>query len=90
MPRPFSDISQWEKEGCELYEEIPWFDDPELNWIKERFEQHFKRMHSFSLKLIQCFALGLGKNEDYFDAWFKDECSSTFRGIHNKPRDDVP
>ena len=34
MPRPFSDISSWEKEGCKLYEEIPWFEDPELEWIR--------------------------------------------------------
>jgi len=45
-------------------------------------------MHSFSLKLIQCFAVGLGKQADYFDKWFKDECSSTFRAIHYKSREE--
>jgi len=43
-------------------------------------------MHSLSLKIISCMAVGLGKGEDYFNPWFKDECSSTFRAIHYNPR----
>ena len=30
---------------------------------------------------------GLGKDADYFDPWFKNECSSTFRTIHYLRRD---
>lgn len=30
--------------------------------------------------------MGLGKNADYFDSWFAEECSSVWRGIHYKPR----
>ena len=30
---------------------------------------------------------GLGKDADYFDPWFKNECASTFRTIHYLPRD---
>ena len=30
MPRPLEDISDWEREGCPLYEFIPWVDsDPD-------------------------------------------------------------
>lgn len=88
MPRPFTDISDWEKEGCKMYEAIPWIDDPEIEWIRLVFEKHFKVMHAFALRLVRCFAIGLGKSENFFDPWFKDECSSTFRGIHYKPRGD--
>ena len=43
-------------------------------------------MHGFAIKLLRYFAIGLGKSEDYFDPWFKNECGSTFRAIHYKPR----
>ena len=43
-------------------------------------------MHGLAMKLISCFGIGLGKRADYFDPWFKSQCSSTFRGIHYKPR----
>ena len=44
-------------------------------------------MHKLSIDIIRCLAIGLGKREDYFDAWFNDQCSSTMRAIHYKPRD---
>jgi len=44
-------------------------------------------MHNLASTLISCLAIGLGKSEDYFDPWFKDECSSTMRGIHYNTRD---
>ena len=88
MPRPLSDISEWERKGCPLYEFIPWVTTTkEHDWILESFQAYFKNMHTISLKLLRCLALGLGKDEEYFDAWFKDECSSVFRGIHYKPRE---
>lgn len=31
-------------------------------------------------------AEGLGKSPDFFDPWFKKECSSCIRGIHYLPR----
>ena len=42
MPRPLEDISDWERNGCPLYEFIPWISqesDPkgEHNWILEAF-----------------------------------------------------
>jgi len=40
MPRPLEDISKWEREGCPLYEFIPWLDedvDNEHKWIIETF-----------------------------------------------------
>ena len=40
-----------------------------------------------ALTLIRYLAIGLGKKEDYFDPWFKDECSSVIRGEHYSPRD---
>ena len=33
-------------------------------------------------------AEGLGKRSDYFDPWFKDACTSTYRAIHYLPRSD--
>ena len=86
--RPMGDFSDWERNGCSLYEETPWTNefDSEYAWIRETFEGHFKTMHTLALTLIRCFAIGLGKRVDYFDAWFKDECASMLRGIHYKPR----
>ena len=31
----------------------------------------------------------MNKREDFFDAWFKKECSSTFRAIHYLPRSSI-
>lgn len=31
-------------------------------------------------------SIGLGKQADYFEPWFKAECTSTFRAIHYNPR----
>ena len=44
-------------------------------------------MHDVAMKLVKCFAIGLGKDESYFDSWFQDECSSVFRAIHYEPRE---
>jgi isopenicillin N synthase-like dioxygenase len=43
-------------------------------------------MHTLALQLISCLAIGLGKRPDYFESWFKEECSSVFRAIHYNPR----
>jgi isopenicillin N synthase-like dioxygenase len=43
-------------------------------------------MHDMALKIISCFAVGLGKSPDYFEPWFKKECASVFRGLHYLPR----
>jgi hypothetical protein len=34
-------------------------------------------------------AIALGKGEDYFEPWFKQECSSAFRAIHYLPRNSL-
>ncbi len=34
-------------------------------------------------------AIALDKREDYFDPWFKKECSSSFRAIHYLPRSSI-
>ena len=44
-------------------------------------------MHTTAMRLVKCFAIGLGKNEDYFNSWFEKECSSVFRAIHYNPRE---
>ena len=90
MGRPFSDIGEWEKNGCALYEELTWIkDDTENRWILDEFQATFKRLHNFSLKLMSYFAIGLGKPKNYFDPWFKDECNTTLRPIHYLPRNGV-
>lgn len=74
-----------------MYEFIPWVDsDQEQIYEKVliAFEEHFRLMHSVALKLIRCLSLGLGKQAEYFDPWFKDECSSCFRAIRYMPRKD--
>ena len=86
MGRPLSDISEWERQGCALYENSSFVTDSELyeesskslgedpnkfQWIFDTFERQFKLMHKLSLQLISCLALGLGKRADYFDSWFK-------------------
>lgn len=37
MPRPLAEISEWERAGCHIYEEIPWVKDPSTDWIMESF-----------------------------------------------------
>ena len=44
--------------------------------------------HGIGLELIRMLAEGIGKKTDYFDPWFKDDCSSRFRAIHNLSRSD--
>ena len=50
MPRPFEDISEWEREGCKMYEPIPWIENMKLKKeyeeVKNIFEDHFKIMHN--------------------------------------------
>ena len=88
----FEEISEWERNGCPLYEKNPWteiFDEgSELNWIKKTFDDQFYLMHNLARTLISCLAIGLGKKGDYFDPWFKDECSAIMRGIHYTPREE--
>jgi isopenicillin N synthase-like dioxygenase len=43
-------------------------------------------MHDLAISLIRSFAVGLGKNKNYFDPWFKDESTAVFRGLHYLPR----
>ena len=44
-------------------------------------------MHDLSLRLVAALAVGLGKQVDYFDDWFRHECSSNIRLLHYLPRD---
>ena len=37
MPRPFGDLTQWEANGCRMYEQIEWNGGDENQWIFERF-----------------------------------------------------
>ena len=91
IARPMTDLTPWEYKGAaDLYEDAPW---PErsselgIDWVKEKFYKQFYVMHSLSLRLLRALSKGLGKREDYFDPWFKDQCSSVWRGIHYRPRD---
>ena len=88
MTRKYSEISEWEKRHCPLYEERPWFkkDGGKHQWILDKFDQHFNLMHEVSLKLLRYLSVGLGKKPNYFEPWFKKECTSTFRAIHYNPR----
>ena len=61
MTRDIKDISEWERKGCPLYEERPWLEDKQHDWILKKFEEQYKIWHDLSLKLIGCLALGLGK-----------------------------
>lgn len=88
MGRPVHDISQWEMEGCPLYEPTPWIQnatEDELGILKA-FEDYFAQMHDLALKLLRSLSHGLGKPSNFFDPWFKDACSSEFRAIHYEPR----
>ena len=50
------------------------------------FKDHYNRMHSVALKILQCMALGLGKDRHFFDDWFKNDSLSKQRAIHILPR----
>lgn len=59
----------------------------QYDWIIDTFRANCKLMHDLALRLIELIALGLGKPEDYFHGWFKDECTSTWQSVHYSPRD---
>lgn len=44
-------------------------------------------MYKTCVIITSLLAEGLGKAPDYFEPWFNDGCSSTFRAIHYLPRD---
>lgn len=72
-----------------MYEETPWLKNDHEGkylWIFETFRKYFKLMHRMGLQLISLLAEGLGKRPDYFEPWFKEECSSAYRFIHYLPR----
>lgn len=85
LGRSIDGYSKWEKDGCPLYESNPWKSE-HTKEMQQTLDHHFNTMHSLALTLIRCLAVGLGKKEDFFDPWFKNECSSTLRGIHYMPR----
>ena len=89
MCRPLSDYTEEERKSCPLYEETPWVqNDPEkkYTWIRETFDKYYRIMQKVAVDVVGFLAEGLGKSSDYFDPWFKEECSSTFRVIHYLPR----
>ena len=63
------------------------FKTSEYDWIKEKFEKQYWIFNKLALEMSRYLAIGLGKNSNYFDTWFKNECSSTLRTIHYLPRD---
>lgn len=102
MNRPYEDFSEWEKSGCSLYEERPWITDADIReecekhlenslesyqWIHDTFKDQFKVLHDLSLRLVSALAVGLDKPVNYFDDWFRQECSSNIRLLHYLPRD---
>lgn len=85
----YGDVSKWERDGCALYEPVPWFAEPELqkySWIIKEFKIHYKRMHKTAMRILRCIAMGLGKPKDYFDSWFAKESGSLFRSQYYLPR----
>ena len=51
--------------------------------------KYFFILQETGLKILNMLALALNKREDFFDAWFKKECSSSFRAIHYLPRSSI-
>ena len=48
LSRPTSDLSEWEKNGCPLYQDAPWPQnslDLGIDWVLETFREHWERMH---------------------------------------------
>ena len=40
LGRSLDEISEWEREGCQLYEPVPWFENekrPDMKWVIEVF-----------------------------------------------------
>ena len=89
MQRNIKDISEWEKNGCALYEKNPWLTgelEAKHSWIKETFDKEFEIMRNLSLRLLRYLSVALGKSANYFDDWFTAACTSELRAIHYKPR----
>ena len=78
----YNDVSEWERDGCALYEAVPWFKQPEhkkYDWIIREFKMHYKRMQKTAMRILRCIAVGLGKQKNFFDPWFDKENSSIVR-----------
>jgi isopenicillin N synthase-like dioxygenase len=81
-----SQVSEEEKE-CTLHEETPWPEGAEgCEEFREYMLNQYKVMHAFGMKILSHIAMGLGKQADFFERWFKHNTCSTLRIIHYKPR----
>ena len=73
-----------------LQEPTPWLkNDPQNKylWIFKTFEKYWLIMHRVCMQIIGLISEGLGKRKDYFDPWFKKDCFSFLRAIHQLPND---
>lgn len=80
-----SKVSDEEKQYS-LHEDTPW---PEVEGglkFKQFMDTHYSVMHKLGIKIMSHIAEGLGKPQDFFDSWFKDNTCSTLRIIHYLPR----
>ncbi|GBG29387.1 1-aminocyclopropane-1-carboxylate oxidase 2 [Hondaea fermentalgiana] len=69
-----------------LYEDTPFPDAQELQWIKESFCKTQQAWFAAALRVLRLLALGLGKPAAFFDPWFEGATLTTLRTIHYAPR----
>jgi len=61
---------------------MPLEQTPEGQLFHKFMDSYYKRMHKLSVYLMQCLALGLGKERNYFDKFIVHDTLSTNRLIH--------
>lgn len=84
--------------GSILYDETPFpsdfeeeckeegLDMQEIVEIQRDYMKQYELMHGLGMKLLGFIALALGKDENYFDPWFSQDCLSTLRSIYYPTR----
>ena len=83
MGLPYHLVSEDERK-YPLHEETPFpAGYPEL---KQFYEEQYMHRLRLGLKLASYIAIGLGKERNFFESWFKEDSLGTYRSIFYLPR----
>jgi len=85
MGSPIEEADETERTKY-LVEETPMPQGEEYASLCARYRSHEAFARQLGLRVASYLALGLGKERDFFKAWFERAPLSTFRTIHYPPR----
>lgn len=75
-----------EEKAYPLVEETPFPKGEQYAYLKTHYGKMYNLFHALGLNIISLLAIGLGKDRDFFRAWFEKDSLSTMRSIYYKPR----